>query len=126
MGSLGAFTAYVTRQPFVQLEGLVCDRAMIEHIRHEDDLGPVLHEYNVDYLIVTLSNAKMEKHDGCYVIAEPHAEWAGKRVAKMHGDICAEPIVSFETRSPERPWSMFSTLNTFVFDVRNAKWRAGG
>jgi hypothetical protein len=126
MGSLGAFAAYVTRQPFVQLEGLVCDRSMLEHIRHEDDLGPVLHEYNVDYLIVTLYSAKMEKHDGCYVIAEPHAEWAGKRVAKMRGDICAEPIMSFETRSPERPWSIFGTLNTFVFDVRNAKWRAGG
>lgn len=126
MGSIGAFAAYVTRQPFVQLEGLVSDRTMLEHIRNEDDLGPVLREYNVDYLVVTLYKAKMETHDGCYVITQPHAEWAGKRVAKMRGEICAEPILSFATRSPQHPWSIFSSLDTFVFDVRNARWRARG
>jgi hypothetical protein len=126
MGSAGALAAYVMHEPFVQLEALVSDRAMLEHIRHEDDLGAVLREYNVDYLVVSLYAAKMEKHDGCYVITQPHAEWAGKRVAKMHGDICEEPIVTLAIRSPERPWSVFSKLDTFVFDLRNAKWRAEG
>jgi hypothetical protein len=96
---------------------------MIEHIRREDELGPVLHEYGVDYLIVSLYHAKIEQHDGCYVITEPHVEWAGAATHKMHGAICAEPIVALETRLPKRAWSDFTGLDTFVWDVRAAPWK---
>jgi hypothetical protein len=123
MGAIGGFATYVVQQPFVQLEGLVADRAMVEHIRHQDSLGDVLSAYHVDYLVVSLYTARMEKHDGCYVLTQPHQEWAGKRVAKMRGELCAEPIEHFQTRSPVHPWSIFSKLDTYVFDVRGARWR---
>jgi hypothetical protein len=123
MGAIGGFATYELQKPVVQLEGLVADRAMVEHIRHEDDLGSVLKDYHVDYLVISLCRDRMVKRDGCYALTQPNAEWAGKRVAKMRGEICDEPIVSFATRLPQHPWSEFSSLDTYVFDVRNAKWR---
>ena len=78
-----------------------------------------MHRYGVDYLIVSTFREKLEPHEGCYAVTEPDAEWAGRRTAKMHGAICAEPIVHFMTRLPQHPWSEFSTLETFVFDVRS-------
>jgi polyhydroxybutyrate depolymerase len=123
MGAVGGFATYELKKSVVQLEGLVADRALIEHIRNEDDLDVVLGDYHVDYLVVTLSAAHMDKHDGCYVVTEPNAEWAGERVAKMHGEICAEPIAYFPTRLPNRRWSLFSSLDTYVFDVRGVGWR---
>jgi hypothetical protein len=124
MGAVGGFAAYMLQRPLVQLEGLVADRAMIEHVRHEDDLRPVLRDYHVDYLVVTLATVSLEKRDGCYTITQPNAEWAGRRTAKMRGDICAEPIAHFATRLPRHPWSAFSSLDTYVFDVRDARWRS--
>ena len=124
MGAIGGFATYLLGKPVVQVEGLVADRAMIEHIRNEEQLGSVLAEYHVDYLVVSLHKAHLEKHDGCYVVTQPNAEWAGKRVAKMRGELCAEPILYFPTRLPQHRWSSFSSLDTYVFDVRGATWRA--
>jgi hypothetical protein len=124
MGAIGGFASYLVGQPFVQLEGLVADRAMVDHIRNEDDLGAVLAAYHVDYLVVSFNRMGVERHDGCYVVTEPHVEWAGKRAAKMRGEICDEPVVHFPTRLHENPWSQFSRLDTYVFDVRNARWRS--
>jgi hypothetical protein len=123
MGAVGGFATYQVGQPFVQLEGLVADRAMVEHIRNEDDLGAVLAAYHVDYLVVSFYQLGMEKRDGCYVVTEPHVEWAGERAAKMRGEICDEPVIHFPTNLHRNPWSVFSTLDTYVFDVRNARWR---
>jgi hypothetical protein len=124
MGAIGGFVTYLLGKPVVQIEGLVADRAMIRHIRDEDDLGPVLRHYGVDYLVVSFHDTKLKQHDGCYVITQPNEEWAGYRTAKMRGEICAEPIVSFATRLPHREWSEFSSLDTVVFDVRGATWRS--
>jgi hypothetical protein len=118
MGAIGGFVSYLLDQPLVQLEGLVADRRMVEHIRHEDDLARVLDEYHVDYLVVSLQRATLQKIDGCYVVTQPNSEWAGKRVAKMSGLICSEPVEHIATRLPIHRWSMFSTLDTYVFDVR--------
>jgi hypothetical protein len=121
MGAIAGFATYTLNQPVVQLEGLVADRAMVEHIRRGDDLRSVLAAYHVDYLVVSLYTAKMEKHGGCYSLTQPNVEWAGKRVAKMRGDICSEPVEHFLTRLPHHDWSVFSSLDTYVFDVRDDK-----
>jgi hypothetical protein len=121
MGAIGGFATYLVGQPFVQLEGLVADRAMIEHIRSEDDLSVVLAAYHVDYLVASFYLIGIEKKDGCYVVTQPHVEWAGRRVAKMHGTICAEPVVHFATHVNRNAWSQFSDLDTYVFDVRDGR-----
>jgi hypothetical protein len=122
MGAVGGFATYMLGKPVVQIEGLAADRAMVEHIRGEDDLGTVLSEYDVDYLIVSLHRATMPSHDGCYTITQPNAEWSGDRVKRMRGELCAEPIAHFPTHLPARPWSQFSTLDTYVFALRGARW----
>ncbi|HSP18742.1 MAG TPA: hypothetical protein VLQ79_04460 [Myxococcaceae bacterium] len=123
MGAIGGFATYLLQKPVVQLEGLVADRAMVEHVRQQRELGAVLREYRVDYLIVSLHRAVLEQEDGCYRIMQPNAEWSGERVARMGGHLCTEPVAHFWTRLPVRPWSSFSTLETYVFDVRGARWR---
>ena len=123
MGAVGGMVAYELGEPLVQLEGLVADRAMVEHVRAEDDLGRVLASYGVEYLVVSMQHAVLEKRDGCYVVTEPEAEWAGKRVAKMRGALCAEPIAQFSTRSKPHAWSTFSSMDTYVFDVRGTVWK---
>ena len=110
---------YLLQKPLVQLEGIVSDRSMVEHIRREDDLAEVFKQYHVDYLIVTLHRARLEKRGDCYFVTQPHAEWSGTRVAKTRGEICSEPIVYLPTRAPTHSWSEFSSLDTYVFDVRN-------
>lgn len=123
MGAIAGFATYLLEKPVVQLEGLIADRAMVEHVRRQDPLGPVLRKYRVDYLLVSLHTAKLDRHEGCYRVTQPNAEWSGERVARMSGDLCSEPIIHFTTRLPVRPWSGFSTLETYVFDVRGARWR---
>ncbi|OAF05134.1 hypothetical protein AYJ54_22030 [Bradyrhizobium centrolobii] len=122
MGAIGGIMTYALNKPVVQLEGLVEDRRMIEHIRNQDDLGDVLREYNVDYLIVSVAHRHLDQHDGCYVINQPTAEWAGLRTSQMTGTICAEPIVSFKTESAGNSWSVFPSIETMVWELRSAKW----
>ncbi|HET9155895.1 MAG TPA: hypothetical protein VFN91_04460 [Myxococcaceae bacterium] len=123
MGAISGFVSYLLNEPVVQLEGLVADAAMGQHLRRQDFLGDVLQQYGVDYLIVSVYQAPLEKRGGCWHVTQPSAEWSGDRVARMSGDLCAEPVEHFFTRAPVRPWSIFTTLETFVFDVRNARWR---
>jgi hypothetical protein len=123
MGAINGFASYALKKPVVQLEGLAADRAMVEHVRREDELGRVLREYGVDYLIVSLYATTLEKHEGCYLVTQPDSQWAGDRVAKMHGELCAEPIEHFPTVPPGDAWSQFVPLDTYVFDVRHATWR---
>jgi hypothetical protein len=123
MGAIGGFASYVLEKPFVQLEGLVSDRAMVEHIRREDDLSDVFRDYHVDYLVVSLYAAAMNPHDGCYTVTQPNAEWSGKRVHRMSVDLCGEPVAHFLTDLPAHPWSQFSRLDTYVFDVREVAFQ---
>lgn len=123
MGAMSGVVAHVIDKPVLQLEGLVADRAMIEHIRAQDSLGPVLAAYGADYLIVSFGLEPVPKRGDCYLIVQPNPVWAGDVSKKMRGEICAEPVEHFVTEPAGRPWSMFLRLETFVFDLRHARWR---
>jgi hypothetical protein len=123
MGAIGGFVAYVLDRPMVQLEGLVGDSEMVEHIDRSDNLGEVMDAYGVDYLVVSLHRIKLEVHDGCYVVTQPFVEWAGDRTKKMRAKICTPPVVRFVSRTPGNPWSIFDPLETMVFDVRDGRSR---
>jgi hypothetical protein len=123
MGAIAGVATYVLDQPVLQIEGIVADRRMVDHIRRQDPLGDVLREYRADYLVVTLANVRSERRDGCYVVTQPNAEWAGKRSAKMRGEICAEPVEHFFTPRGRNTWSIFPELETLVWDLREAQWR---
>jgi hypothetical protein len=123
MGAIAGVATYVLDKPVLQLEAIVADRAMLEHVRREDPLHMVLRKYRVDYLIVSLANVRVELQDGCYLVTQPHSEWAGERTAKMRGEICAEPIEHFHTRKAPNPWSRFPSLQTLVWELRDARWK---
>jgi hypothetical protein len=122
MGAVAGMATYALDKPVLQLEGIVADRRLVEHIRHEDSLDAVLREYRVNYLIVTLANVRAELVDGCYLITQPNAEWAGERTAKMRGEICAEPVEHFVTPKGANAWSRFPATETLVWDLRGAGW----
>jgi hypothetical protein len=123
MGAIGGMVTYALDKPVVQLEGLVADRAMVEHIRHEDPLSEVIPTYGIDYLIVSFAYEKPPKHDGCYIITQPNKVWAGKWTAKMRGEICSEPVERIFTPRGTNRWSIFPDVETLIFDVRHAQWR---
>jgi hypothetical protein len=123
MGAIAGVATYVLDKPVVQLEGLVADRTMLDHLRHEDPLQQVLRDYDVDYLVLSLAYEEPTKHDGCYVVTEPNPKWAGPRVATMRGEICSEPVERFFTPAGGHPWSQFPQIETLVFDVKHAAWR---
>lgn len=123
MGAIAGVATYVLDKPVLQLEGIVADRSMVEHVRREDPLPEVLRKYKADYLIVSLANVRVQARDGCYLVTQPHAEWAGDRTAKMRGEICAEPIEHFYTHRGSNPWSRFPSVQTLVWDLRSARWR---
>ena len=123
MGAIGGVATYVLDKPVLQVEGIVADGRMVGHIRREHPLGDVLREYNgADYLIVTLAQVRSVLRNGCYLVTQPNAEWAGERSAKMSGEICAEPIKHFFTPAGTNPWSIFPELETLVWDLRDAQW----
>jgi hypothetical protein len=122
MGAIAGVATYVLDKPVLQLEGIVSDGRLIEHIKRESALELVLREYRVDYLIVSLASDRAERQDGCYVVTEPNAVWAGTRTPKMRGTICTEPFVHFLTKKGPNPWSRFSTLQTLVWNLRDVRW----
>jgi hypothetical protein len=123
MGAVAGVASYVMDRPVLQLEGIVSDRRLVDHIKHEDPLDEVLREYGADYLVVTLASVRSQPVGGCYSITQPHAEWAGPRSRKMRGQICTEPMERFLTPKGPHSWSRFTELETLVWDLRNARWK---
>jgi hypothetical protein len=126
MGAIAGMAAYLMDKPVLQIEGIMADRPMVEHVRHQDALGDVLAEYHADYLIVSLAKVRAVPKDGCYLVTQPEAEWAGRRTAKMSGEICGEPIEHFFTEQGSSAWAAFPTLETLVWDLRQVRWRHPG
>jgi hypothetical protein len=126
MGDKAGITTLVLGQPVVQLEGLVADGRLREHIRNQDSLGQVIDEYGIDYLIVSLVRPSGLEHPeaGCYEVVSPNPLQAGERSARMSGRICAPPVVHFFTMGGPHRWSGFLPLETFVFDLRGDRRRA--
>lgn len=124
MGAIAGIATFVLDEPVLQLEGIVSDRQMVDHVRQEHDLGDVLREYGADYLIVSLASVRAQPRDGCYLVTQPHDEWAGTRTAKMRGEICSEPVEHFFTPSGSSPWAIFPTIETLVWDLHDARWKS--
>jgi hypothetical protein len=105
MGAIAGVATYVLDRLVLQLEGIVGDRRLVEHVRHEDPLEDVLDEYHADYLVVSLASVRAQAHEGCYLVTQPNAEWAGERTSRLRGEICAEPVERFYTSGGLMPGS---------------------
>ncbi|MEJ1963978.1 MAG: hypothetical protein WDO56_21520 [Gammaproteobacteria bacterium] len=123
MGAVAGIAAYVINKPVLQLEGIISDRKLVQHVKQQDRLDQVLHEYGVNYLIVSMAGRPMPMVDGCYLVTQPELTWAGRRTAKMSGEICSQPVEHFITQGRHNSWSEFGQLETFVWDLSQTTWR---
>jgi hypothetical protein len=123
MGACAGVAGYMLDKPIVQLEAIVSDRGMVDHLRRQDPLPAVLQERNVDYLVVSYVGSKPTLVDGCYVLSEPNPQWAGKRSAAMRGVLCSDPVERFVTPAGSHPWSAFPQVETLIWSLRDAHWR---
>jgi hypothetical protein len=110
MGDNAGLVSFMTRQPLLQLEGLVADNTFLEHIRRGDDLHTLLCKYDIDYLIVS-SYYPLVYSRGCYHVTAPTVRSAGERSRKMEGDFCTPPLF-YQSRGG---WY------TYVFAVNDCK-----
>lgn len=89
MGDRAGLTAFLAPQGFLQLEGLVADRELLEAIRRERPLREVLEQRGVDYLVETVPIQQVAGR--CLDVAEPKAGQAGNLSPKMRGVFC-DPV----------------------------------
>jgi hypothetical protein len=92
MGDLAGRFGFELPVQLLQLEGLVADRKLIEHIRSEDDLVEVLRGYRVDYLVSCLWTRPVPDPDGCQTVQIPHPKQASSYSKAMVGQFCAPPV----------------------------------
>ena len=70
MGAIAGAATYALDKPVLQLEGIVADRRLVEHVRRQDPLEDVLREYQVDYLIVSLGSMRSQVRDARVGLSE--------------------------------------------------------
>jgi hypothetical protein len=85
MGDAAGVPGFLMQRPPLQLEGLVGDYALLEHIRRRDPLNTVLREYGVDYFI---DRGPDDLHGQCRTVTVPGAKQAGADSPKMAGTFC--------------------------------------
>ncbi len=85
MGDCAGSVAFLSKQPILQTEGLVMDRAFLANIAAERDLVEVLQEHAID-VYLTL---RARPVGGCFEVSEPAL--AGPRSPRMRGRFCAAP-----------------------------------
>lgn len=107
MGDRAGVTAFLVPHPFLQLEGLVADRAFLDAIRHERPLREVLTERRVDYLVEAVPNELLAGR--CLKVEEPKPGQAGMLSPKLRGEFC-DPVF----RIPDK----LGWVTTLVYDLK--------
>jgi hypothetical protein len=91
MGDHAGMVGWLLPYPLVQTEGLVMDRAFLEHIRRQDPLVPVLGSYGVRYYIVDDWAGGSLMEGNCFHAAEPGG---GSNLSpRMRSVFCQPPLL---------------------------------
>jgi hypothetical protein len=95
MGDRAGMFGYISPASVLQTEGLVMDRAYIDHIRAQDDLRSVLSSYGVNYYVAFVFSTKYKKQFAgpCFHAMEPSI--AGPDSSRMRSDFCEAPLFQF-------------------------------
>ena len=95
MGDRAGMFAVGTSSPVLQTEGLVMDRAYLNHIRAGDDLRSVLASYGVSYYVafVFKTNLRWQWQGNCLHAMEPSI--AGPDSLRMRSTFCQPPLLTF-------------------------------
>jgi hypothetical protein len=122
MGAIAGLARVAMDRPVLQIEGIISDKAMVEHVRRQEPLQAVLQAYHADYLIASYAGKHPPTIGDCVFVTQPDEQWAGKRTAKMSGWICGTPAQHFFTEAGGHSYSVFPRLETFVWDLRISRW----
>ncbi len=107
MGDMAGKASYLLERRFIQLEGLVSGKDMINKINQQENLCSVFEDYKVQIYLTT----SPQKIKNTYFVQEPHQ--LSQNVKKMQGKIIGEPYKIFT--SPD------SDLKIFSFNFENGK-----
>ena len=107
MGDMAGKASYLLERRFIQLEGLVSGKDMINKINQQKNLCSVFENYKVQIYLT----ASPKKVKDTYFVQEPHQ--ISQNVKKMQGKISGEPYKIFT--SPD------SNLKIFSFNFENGK-----
>jgi hypothetical protein len=105
MGDRAGRVAWLIPDPIVQTEGLMMDRAYLDHIRRQEALRDVLARYGVTYYVATA----YEPFIGCFQASEPAK--AGPASAHMRAQFCQPPAAAF----------FHDGIETLIFDLQDKK-----
>jgi len=89
MGDQGGTTGYLSKEPVIQLEGLVMDSNYLLKIKNHERLRQILNDYDVSYYVTLASSIS----GNCIVVREPSQ--AGPDSPVSTGKICSKPIATF-------------------------------
>jgi hypothetical protein len=91
MGDRAGMVGFLSRQPVLQLEGLMADRWLLDAMSRHADLNEVFSHYGVEYYVAT--NLERDAQ-GCWQAVEPRL--AGPMAPHMTMRICDAPL--FDSR----------------------------
>lgn len=89
MSGGAGITSYITKTPFVRLDGMAQDQKMLDFLNTQTDLNTVLKHYGVNYLVTANSSAGGKK---CYSAREPGQNRFGGSNKGMSDWLCAPPV----------------------------------
>lgn len=89
MGDRSGMPAWLIPNPVVQTEGLVMDRAFLDHIRTSQPLLDTLAQYHARFYIGSSDHPL----SGCFQALEPAQ--AGPASPHMHAELCQPPLATF-------------------------------
>jgi hypothetical protein len=112
MGDRAGLTALLVNRSFLQLEGLVADRALLNLIREQRSLPYVLAAYHVDYLVEALPTSKLQSAR-CQQFSEPKERQAGIRSPKLRGTFC-DPLFRYDDPADGYTTLVYSTYGESV------------
>jgi hypothetical protein len=95
MGDRAGLTSFITGRPFLQMEGLAADQAMVDSISARADLLNVLRKYGVRYYVVSYPLREFHEHDWHWDLYEPHRQQVQPWASVMHGRFYAPEVFRF-------------------------------
>jgi hypothetical protein len=101
MGDAAGTPAWMTKQPIVQLEGLMMSHAFLDRIRQRQQLDQVFRDYHVSYYVAQAPIGADK--NSCHDFLEPNPAQSSPRAPHMAMTICAAPVAVIQPIMRSRP-----------------------
>ena len=120
MGDRAGVTAFINKQPILQIEGLAADQLLVDSIRSKANLLNVLRKYGVQYYIVSFPLREFREQDRVWDLQEPHWQHVEPYVPVLRGHFYAPEIYRYPLPVAEALKDS-SVWVTRILDISQAK-----